>query len=466
MISRPNFIVILLIISLFLFSSCDVIKGIYSGSEEEAGLTYVAPETIKVEVGVPSGKVIIDSLDKQVTLSIANLAVPDSEHAYEAWLFSLETNYLTSIGTFDVDENGNAEVTKELSAEIISNVSRAVISLEQVPDKDDKISEIIVMEGQVEGTADVVEIILEPTGDFIKKPIKEEPQEAEIVVVEETGKPQEEEAKEEKPTEISKEEKAIVIIIQETEPVNLRPKAYDPDKDKLTFSYTTPLSSDGKWQTTYGDAGEYTVTVTASDGLLSTSKDVLIIVNRKEEPPEIKSFAPESLTPTAKENTELEFSVEASDVNKDKLSYKWNFDGNAVSDKNKFTYEISYDDAGEHKIKVIVSDGTLETEKEWQLTVENVNRIPILDKVEDVVLKETETVILTTNAVDPDGDDVTITMSDPVGDDGKWETTYDDAGEYTITITASDGTDETSQKIKITVENVNRAPVIEEIINE
>ena len=64
--------------------------------------------------------------------------------------------------------------------------------------------------------------------------------------------------------EQAQKEKPIVIVVQETDLVDLQPKASDPDKDsKLTFTFTSPLSDQGKWQTKYGDAGQYTVTVTA-----------------------------------------------------------------------------------------------------------------------------------------------------------------------------------------------------------
>ena len=47
-----------------------------------------------------------------------------------------------------------------------------------------------------------------------------------------------------------------------------------------------------------------------------------------------------------------------------------------------------------------------------------------------------------------------------------WETTYDDSGEHTVTVTVSDGVDTVSQEVKITIENVNRAPVILDIVQK
>ncbi len=275
----------------------------------------------------------------------------------------------------------------------------------------------------------------------------------------------------EEPEEIVEEppkEGAKVIIAEETELISLQPKASDPDADKLTFAYSTPLDNEGKWQTKYGDAGEYTITITASDGQLSATKDVLVIVNKKEETPVIDESAPNGETLTAKENSKIEFSVKASDLNKDPLAYSWKLDGSETSTKQSYTYDIGYDGAGQHTVKVVVSDNVKETSKIWAVKVDNVNRKPVLKEIKGVAVKETETVVLEPEASDPDDDGLTFDIdSDKFSAvDGRfeWKTTYDDAGEYNVKVTVSDGGDEVSQTVKVTVENVNRAPVIEDII--
>ncbi|MBI4439459.1 hypothetical protein HY638_00645 [Candidatus Woesearchaeota archaeon] len=253
---------------------------------------------------------------------------------------------------------------------------------------------------------------------------------------------------------------AIVIIVNETQLVRIEPEAFDPDNDKLAFSYSFPLDQNGRWQTTYGDEGEYTVTLTASDGQFSVSKDILIIVNKKEEPPQIDSFAPAEKAVKVNEDSSVLFAVNASDLNKDKLSFEWKLDGKTSSDRDSFLYKTTFDDSGSHTIKVIVSDGVLEADSLWSVTVDNVNRLPVIQKINDIKVKETETVNINVLASDPDKDALSITIGDPVGDDGTWKTTYDDSGVYTVKVTASDGVDTVSQDVKVTVENVNRAPVI------
>lgn len=258
--------------------------------------------------------------------------------------------------------------------------------------------------------------------------------------------------------------KEIVIIVQETELVNLKPVAYDPDEDKLKFTYSSPLSEEGQWQTTYGDMGEYTITITASDGELTSAKDALLLVNKKEEEPTINNKVPEEMEQNLNENTALMFKIDASDLNKDILEYVWKLDGEKVSTTDLFEFKSDYNSAGSHTVKVDVSDGTSTISLLWAVTVANVDRPPVLKVIPDITIKETEIVVLTPEASDPDGDEISYTIEDPVGDSGVWQTTYDASGVYTVKVVASDGELEDSQEVKVTVINVNRAPIIENII--
>ncbi|MFH2028233.1 MAG: hypothetical protein ABIJ08_03795 [Nanoarchaeota archaeon] len=301
----------------------------------------------------------------------------------------------------------------------------------------------------------------------VKQEVKVEEIKAETKDVAKEEKKVEEIKQEVKKEETKVQDKnAKVIIVKETEKVSLAISAEDPDKDNLIFQYTSPLDKNGEWQTNYGDAGEYTVTITVSDSKLSVSEDVLVIVNKKEEAPTITKFSPDKLTLTANENSEIEFSVVATDKNNDKVTYSWILDGKEVSKSEKYLYKVNYDAAGKHTINLVVSDGTLETTKEWSVEVKNVNRAPELEKLKDIKVKETETIKISPKATDADGDKIKFTISNPIGDDGEWKTTYDNAGEYNVKVTASDGTDEASQTIKVTVENVNRAPVIKDIVQK
>tara|TARA_Y100000310_G_C20677109_1_gene813716 strand:+ start:468 stop:1571 length:1104 start_codon:yes stop_codon:yes gene_type:complete len=265
-------------------------------------------------------------------------------------------------------------------------------------------------------------------------------------------------------------EDAAVIIVEETELISLVPEAQDPDNDVLDFTFTSPLDSNGEWLTDYGDNGEYTITVTVSDGFLTASKEVLVIVNKKEEAPVLNSFKPEDASMEIKETEALEFQVDASDMNNDELSYTWKLDGTEAGNENFYRYETTYDDSGSHTVKVAISDGVFDAEKIWAVSVDNVNREPLLQFIDTIEVGETENVVIELDVVDHDEDDISYEINDErFTQDGNiftWETTYEDAGEYTATVSASDGVDSVSQEVVITVEGVNRPPVILDIVQK
>ena len=192
-----------------------------------------------------------------------------------------------------------------------------------------------------------------------------------------------------------------------------------------------------------------------------------MIVNKKEEAPTIDSAKPIESGLTLDETQSIEFSVEASDLNKDPLSYSWKVDGVDAGTENKYTYKTTYDDAGTHTVKADVTDGMSTASKLWSVNVRNVNRKPALEKINAINAKETEKVVVTALATDDDQDPITYSISDKrFAQDGNvftWQTDYDSAGTYEVTVSASDGQDTRSEAFTVNVENVNRPPVITDI---
>ena len=58
---------------------------------------------------------------------------------------------------------------------------------------------------------------------------------------------------------------ASEMTVKEGDLVRLKVSATDQDNDKLTYYFPQPFNSQGEWQTTYGDAGEYDIEVLVSD---------------------------------------------------------------------------------------------------------------------------------------------------------------------------------------------------------
>ncbi len=244
------------------------------------------------------------------------------------------------------------------------------------------------------------------------------------------------------------------LTAKETDLVNLKLNAVDEDKDKLTYTFSKPLDSNGKWQTKYGDEGEYLITITASDGKLKTEEKLLLVIEKKNVAPEIRPLSDIRAT----EGDTVRIKAEVSDINRDevKVTYTLPIDSNGV-------WVTDYKSAGTYKIIVKASDGVLESSEELTLTVEDKNALPVIENIEDIVIDEGETASLKPKVSDLDGDKVTTSISEPIGNDGIWATGYTEHGTYSVTVSANDGKGTTTKTVKITVRDVNRAPQILDI---
>ena len=252
------------------------------------------------------------------------------------------------------------------------------------------------------------------------------------------------------------------FVITETEKLKVEPKAFDPDNDNLTINYAPPLDENGEWQTAYGDAGIYDSEISVSDGKSAASEPIEIIVKRKEEPPKISLYAPENPIHAA-EGSIIFFNVSASDLNNDELSYEWYLDGEKSAEGLNFAYQASYNEAGTHKVKIIVSDGLYDASTEWEVIIEDVDVQKILDSIPDVAVDEGQIARLKLPDFGYYG--LAYSISDPIGNDNEWQTSYDDEGSYNIRVTAEGRGFKGSANVEVTVNNVVRPPVFEMIDN-
>ncbi len=245
-----------------------------------------------------------------------------------------------------------------------------------------------------------------------------------------------------------------IFEYEETDLVSLQAEANDPDDQKLTYAYTDPLDEDGEWQTAYGDAGKYTVIITVSDGELSTSEEIIILVIKKEEKPSIETFNPPDKAIEIDEGKTLKFDIQASDLNKDPLTYSWFLNGKKVSEGNKFEFSSDYDQSGKYDVEVVISDGINNVSNKWQLKVNNVDIKDILAAIEDVTTKETGVVKL--NLPDLKKYGLSYDISEPIGNDNYWLTDYDSAGKYTVTLTVEGRGFSGTEEIDVIIENEDR----------
>lgn len=228
-------------------------------------------------------------------------------------------------------------------------------------------------------------------------------------------------------------------------------KAVDPDGDPITYTFTEPLDQKGKWQTQVGDAGDKLVTITASDGTNTVSQQVLIRIKPKNRAPVIELQEPIE----AKEGEMFTIQPNATDPEgkEVKVSYSgW---------MTNATKQVAFGEAGLHKVTITATDGTATTTKEVIVSVKKANRAPELAEISSIKIKEGQKAAITANAKDPDNDKLVITYDFPFDDAGVWQTEIGDAGEYDVAVKASDGSLTAERTVKVIVEAVNKAPVIE-----
>jgi hypothetical protein len=143
-------------------------------------------------------------------------------------------------------------------------------------------------------------------------------------------------------------------------------KAKDPDGDKISYEFSSPLDDNGEWQTEEGDAGEYKVVITASDGESEVSKNVNVIVMELNKAPVLEKIS----DITVKEGQTVKLSPKALDPEGETLTITYS----GWMDSN--SKKLDYNSAGEYIVRVTVSDGSKETHQDVQITVKDINRAP------------------------------------------------------------------------------------------
>jgi len=289
-------------------------------------------------------------------------------------------------------------------------------------------------------------------------------------------------------------------FVNENELLMFNVYAFDPDFDAIALSLVSnnlPFiaifvdSGNGVgtffWQTTYNDNGTYLAIFAAADGQGGMAEDsVSITVINVNRPPVLNPIGDKGVN----EGDTLTFVVTASDADGDSLYFNMfseflpevagftdNGDGTGT-----FLWVPSFTDSGTYDANFIVYDHPFGSEDSEPISiiVNNVNRVPEIDSLQDtLVFNEGEYIAFRVSATDPDDDCFELSMVSPnlppealfdyVFDcvdygDFAWTPGCDDAGSYTAIFIAGDGNGGIdADTVLITVNNINAAPVFDEI---
>ncbi len=227
--------------------------------------------------------------------------------------------------------------------------------------------------------------------------------------------------------------------------------ATDPDGDTLTYTYSAPLDRTGTWQTKKGDAGNYTIIITVSDGQAQASQNVLLIVESVNTPPQLTI---EDSTISVESGETISLNARAEDTDGDAVTITYS------GWMNTSTKTTTKNDAGEHTVTISATDGKATVVKTVSVSVTHTNKAPVLERISDITVTEGDQVLITARATDPNDDTLSYTFSQPITPDGTWSTRKGDEGNYTITVTASDGSLSATRTLSVTVLAKNQPPVL------
>jgi len=216
---------------------------------------------------------------------------------------------------------------------------------------------------------------------------------------------------------------------------------------------------------TFSQPGSYTLRLTAGDGELQSSDEVLISLQVNQAP--VVDAGPDRAVPLDSP-VSLGGRVEDDGLPDGSLTIAWSqLDGPATVvfvDATAAETKASFPETGSYTLRLTASDGVLQAEDDVLITVAGGdNRPPVVDAGVNQIVKLEDGAMLSGTAQDdglPDGT-LTVTWSLAEGpgtavfeDDRALQTTvtFSTKGFYTLRLTASDGLLEAYDEVIITVE--------------
>ncbi len=249
---------------------------------------------------------------------------------------------------------------------------------------------------------------------------------------------------------VVKEENSITTVnAVEAQTIKLSPQAVDPDGKKISFTYSSPFNSNGEWKTKVGDAGEYLIEVIASDGNSESTYKIKVLVENLNRAPVLGKVNDVQVN----EGETIVVKPLAVDPDGNELTYTYS---GYLSGPVKQT---GFEDSGEYKATVSVSDGKLSDSQTFKIFVTNVNRAPVIEDPGNVIAVEGDPIRPEIKATDADGDKLTWTFTGGNFDkNGLWQTKIGDEGVYDIVVSVTDGSETTKQAFTVLLQPKNKAP--------
>ncbi len=250
----------------------------------------------------------------------------------------------------------------------------------------------------------------------------------------------------------------------------------DAENDTISYSlsvFPTGMTIDStsgviSWAPGFGTAGSHSVTVLASDGLLSASQSFSIVVASINQTPVANDGSV-----TVNEDSSIALVLSATDANAQPLTYRVIASpthGQLTGTAPNLTYTPNSNYYGSDSFSFRANDGIVDSNTATvSITVNSVNDIPQWQYSPGLTAQENVGYTATAQAVDVDNDTLTYSLSaNPAGmtinattGDIYWLPDFDQAGGHSVTVAVDDGQGgSNSDTFIVNVANTNRAPVI------
>lgn len=275
--------------------------------------------------------------------------------------------------------------------------------------------------------------------------------------------------------------KENVLSFDEGSSIDFMISASDLNKDELGYAWFSDGREAGSGQFFHysignNDAGSHNISAVVSDIAGSAMREWKVNVNPVDLAPVFENVGNRVIS----ENEEIRIELAANDPDGDDITYSANnLPRDSNFEGNIFTWKPGYDAVKKEDFVGWVLDkfGILSKSFYIQfaasskdksivqnaiITVKDANRAPVLDDMAPIEINEGETLKIVPNAYDLDGDKVSLSYSGFINSD-TFKSGYDDAGAYSVKVTASDGLSETSKSVQINIRQTNRQPIFSKI---
>ena len=265
--------------------------------------------------------------------------------------------------------------------------------------------------------------------------------------------------------------------------------ATDADGDSLSYSISGSEISIGAFNGVltftaapdYETKSSYSATVTVSDGSLSTTQEIAVSISDINEKPIITSASSYSVD----ENQTTIGSITATDESSDLIYELSGTDASSININNltgamTFKSAPDYETKQDYSIIANVSDDSFTTRKAIQILINNLNdNSPVITSSSSFTVNEGVTSVGTVTATDADGDTLEYLIYKPFPSGSGFgaceiaidsETgalafisapDYETQSSYSCRVLVSDGTNQASQDITVSITNTNdNIPVI------